>query len=117
MKIVKSKDKQWLEKQGYSKKVILDEKDLKQKDSFVQEVKIKAGQTAKNHYHKIQTEVFYFLTENGYWIINGKKMSFKTGDVLVIEPFDKHEVVNDTSKDYLYLAVKYDYAPDDLYWE
>lgn len=115
MKIIKSEDKQWLEKQGYSKKILFDEID--KKGVVVQQVKIKAGEIAKSHYHKKQTEIFYFLNSNGYWIVNSKKMSFNTGDVLIIEPFDKHEVINDTLEDNLYLAFKYDYDPKDLYWE
>lgn len=39
------------------------------------------------------------------------------GDVLVIEPGDKHTVVNDTSEEYLYLAFKFKYSSDDFYWE
>lgn len=116
MKIIKSEDKKWQEKQGYSKKVFLDETDLNNKGSQVQEVKIKSGEAAKEHYHKIQTEIFYFLTENGYWVINGKKMSFKKGEILVIEPMDKHEVVNNTSEDYIYLCFKIKYVEGDLYY-
>lgn len=116
MKIIRSSDKKWEEKQGYSKKIFLDEKDLKNKGSLVQFVKIKAGDTVKNHYHKKQTEIFYLLKSNGFWLINGKKMSFKNGVILVIEPMDKHEVVNNTKKDQLHLCFKINYDPEDLYW-
>ncbi len=116
MKIIKSEDKQWAEKEGYSKKIFLDENDLNYPGGLVQEIKIKPGEEAKEHHHKKQTEIFYFLTENGYWIINGEKMSFRKGDVLVIEPFDKHIVFNNTDKDYIYLAFKFNYSSDDSYW-
>lgn len=117
MKIVKSQNKEWIEKEGYSKKIFLDETDLNVQGSLVQEIKIKAGQTANSHYHQKQKEIFYFLTKAGYWIINGEKMIFEIGDVLVIEPFDKHTVVNDTLLDYIYLAFKIDYDSKDIYWE
>lgn len=117
MKIIKSNVKNWVDKQGYSKKIFLDEKDTGIPGLLVQVVKIKAGETAKTHYHKKQTEIFYFLTKNGYWIINGEKMTFEVGDILVIEPLDKHLVANDTSEDYLYLAIKYNYGQNDLYWQ
>ena len=116
MKIIKPEDKEWLQKQGYSKKIFLDEKDLNYPGGLVQEIKIKPGEIGADHYHKKQTEIFYFLTDNGYWIINGEKMTFKIGDVLVIEPFDKHTTVNGTDKDYIYLAFKFNYNVDDLYW-
>ena len=117
MKVVKSIDKQWLEMTGYSKRVFFNDEDLKHKGVFVQEIKIKPGETAKKHHHKRTTEIFYFLSENGYWIINGEKRAFKKGEILVIEPFDKHEVVNNTTKDYLYLAFKLDSDANDLYWK
>jgi quercetin dioxygenase-like cupin family protein len=117
MKIIKPNDKHWEEKQGFSKKIFLDSNDLKHNGALFQEIKIKVGETAKEHYHKKQTEIFYFLNENGYWIINGKKMNFKIGEILVIEPFDKHEVINNTDKDYLYLAFKVNYEDNDSYWQ
>lgn len=117
MKIIKSKNKIWSPKKGYSKKIFLNSKDLGIKGALVQEIKIKIGDTAKNHYHKKQTEIFYFITNNGYWIINGERKELEVGDVLVIEPFDKHEVVNNTSSDYIYIAFKYNYDEDDIFWE
>ena len=116
MKIVRRNSKQWEQKQGYSKKIFLTDTDVGRKGALVQEVKIKAGDTAKEHYHKKQIEIFYFLNRNGYWIVNGKKLTFNIGDVLVIEPFDKHIVVNDTKKDYFYVVFKYDYDQSDFYW-
>lgn len=107
----------WEDRTGYSKRIYVDGKDYGEPGGLVQEIKIKAGETAANHYHKIQTEIFYFLTDNGYWIINGERKQFKVGDVLVIKPGDKHTVVNESSEDYLYLAFKFKYSPDDLYWE
>lgn len=117
MKIIKNAETKWQKKKGYSKKILLEEKELRKSGGLVQEIKIKAGETAKIHHHQKQTEIFYFLTANGYWIINGEKKTFKIGDVLVIEPFDKHEVINDSNKDYIYLAFKYDYNPNDFYWD
>lgn len=117
MKIIKSGSKTWLEKPGYSKKILLDEKDLGQFGSLMQEIKIKAGETAKEHFHKKQTEVFYFSNNNGYWIVNGEKITPDVGDVLIIEPFDKHATISNDKTDYVYLAVKFNYDPDDFYWK
>lgn len=117
MKIIKSNNKVWLEKEGYSKKIFLDEEDLGYKGALVQEIKIKPGETAREHFHKKQTEIFYFLTKSGYWIINGEKKEFEIGDILVIEPLDKHEVTNNTSSDYKYMAFKYNYEEKDTYWK
>jgi quercetin dioxygenase-like cupin family protein len=107
----------WEQKTGYSKRIFVDGKDYGEPGGLVQEIKIKAGEMGKAHHHKIQTEIFYFLTDNGYRIINGERKQFKIGDLLVIEPNDIHATFNESSEDYLYLAFKFKYSPDDLYWE
>lgn len=116
MKLIKSNSKEWLDRKGYSKKIYLDENDL-QKGSLVQKIKIKTEETAESHFHKKQTEIFYFLNENGYFIVNGEKIEVKIDDVLVVEPFDKHIVVNETKEDFLYMAFKLNYSEDDLFWD
>lgn len=117
MKIVRNQEKPWQDKEGYSKRVLVDEKDLNNPGSQVQTVKIKAGERAENHYHKVQTEVFYFLTDYGYWIINGQKFEFQIGDVLVIEPQDVHSVINESDQEYFYVVFKIKYDPQDFYWD
>jgi mannose-6-phosphate isomerase-like protein (cupin superfamily) len=117
MKLVKSSGKEWLDKEGYSKKIFLDEDDLNQKGMLVQKIKIKPGDVAKSHYHKKQTEIFYFLNTVGEFIVNGEKVDLKVDDVLVIEPLDKHEVRNDSNEDFLYMAFKFNYESDDLIWD
>lgn len=116
MKIIRSNQKEWLENKGYSKKILLDDENLKN-GSLVQEIKIKTGEKAGEHYHQKQTEVFYFLNNFGYWLINGEKYQFEAGDILVIEPNDIHAVINESSKDYFYLAIKYNYQDSsDIFW-
>lgn len=116
MRFIESGSKQWEEKQGYSKRILLEREDLKRPFDLIQEIKIKVGETAKEHYHKKQTEIFYFSSKNGYWIVNDKKINPNIGDVLAIEPFDKHTAVNNSHKDYIYLALKINYDPNDIYW-
>lgn len=115
IQIIKLSGLSWHKAQGYNKKILLDK--IGKKGIVIQQVKIKSGETAKTHYYKKQTEVFYFLNSNGYWNVNGKKTKVKKREILVIEPFDRHEVVNNTSNDYLYLAFKYNYDSEDICWE
>lgn len=35
----------------------------------------------------------------------------------MIEPWDMHEVRNESDTDYIYMAFKLNYAQEDLYWE
>lgn len=104
----------WEEKVGFSKKILFKPN---RNGIVVQEVKIKSREMAKSHYHKKQTEVFYFLNDNGYWLVNSEKIEPRVGEVLIIEPNDRHEVVNHSSADYIYLAFKYNYEENDSYYE
>jgi mannose-6-phosphate isomerase-like protein (cupin superfamily) len=117
MKYIKAKDKEWLQKEGYSKKIYLNETDLNIKGGLVQKLLIKPGEMPQVHHHEKQTEIFYFLNENGYFIVNGKKIEVKIDDVLVVEPGDIHTAVNETGKDFLYVAFKYNYDEKDMFWD
>ena len=117
MKHIKSDSVKWDDREGYSKKIFFTEERLSHKGLRVQQLKIKPGETAKSHYHKKQTAVFYFLNNNGYFVVNGEKVNLGVGDLLVIEPMDKHEIINNTNEDFLYLAFKFDYEEGDSFWE
>lgn len=117
MKIIKTEDKEWQQKTGYSKRIFVTGKDVSQPGLLVQELRVRPGETAKAHYHKEQTEIFYFLNDNGYFIVNGEKIPVTLGMILIIKPNDAHEVVNDSDKDFLYLAFKVKYAENDSFWE
>lgn len=111
MKFISWITKERQENPGYNKKVLREWSQWNK----IQEIKIPPHETAKAHHHKIQTEVFYFLTDNGYRIVNNEKILPKKGDILVIEPNDMHTVVNDTDQEYIYLAFKVEYIDNDLY--
>ena len=115
MKFLQTEAFGWIDKQGYSKKIFLDENDLKHPGALVQMIKIKAHDEAKSHFHKKQTEIFYFLNANGYFTVNGGKVTPKAGDIIVVEPYDKHIVTNNTESDFLYLAFKVNYDESDCY--
>ncbi len=117
MKLLPWDTKIWQKKVWYSKKILFNGQDSWYPWSLVQEIKIMPGEIAQSHYHKIQTEIFYFLNDCGYWIVNWKTIQPKVWDVLLIEPDDRHIVVNDSKQDYFYLAFKVDYVLDDSYWE
>lgn len=117
MKFIRSDEKQWSDKNGYSKKIFLNEKDLKHPGVLVQQLKIKPRDEAAIHHHKKQTEIFYFLNNFGYFIVNGQKIVPEIGDVLVVEPNDKHTVINESGENYLYVAFKINYDEKDLFWD
>lgn len=116
MKIIKAETKEWEEKEGYSKKIFLNSEDLNYSGALVQKVKIEAGKEVKEHYHKKQTEIFFFLESSGFWIINGEKKTFENGDILVLEPFDKHLVSNNGDGNIVLLTFKLNHEEKDFYW-
>ncbi len=114
MKYVNWDNNLWQDKQWYRKKVLFDWADSWYIWHVVQEVIIPPHEFAKPHYHEHTTEVFYFLTEYGYWIVNGEKIVPKIGDVLLIEPHDVHTVINETDEEYRYLTFKINAVDNDL---
>jgi len=116
MRLIKPKEEEWTEKQGYSKKKFLNETELNFSGLVFQKIRLKSGEIAETHHHKKATEIFYFLNDNGYFVVNGKKIVLKKEDILVIGPFDKHKVVNNSKKEFLYLCFKYNAQEGDFFW-
>jgi quercetin dioxygenase-like cupin family protein len=115
MKIFKSKQSSWIDRAGYSKKILATPEQLAIPGILVQQIRIAPGQVAKNHYHKKQTEIFYFLNTVGTFSINNKPIDLEVGDVLVVEPNDLHEVSNEGVEDFLYIAFKHNWEENDYF--
>lgn len=115
MKHITSSNVQWTEKKGYSKKVMLTPDILKQPGLLVQSLRIKPNETCAPHFHKIQTEIFYFINTSGVFEVNGVKIPLSTNDVLVVEPNDIHATWNDSDEEFLYVAFKFDWVDGDYY--
>jgi quercetin dioxygenase-like cupin family protein len=115
LKIIKSAEKEWTELEGYSKKIIIDEKLLRTKGCVVQIVRSKAHTEIKSHYHKHTIEVFCILKGNILLLFDDKKFRTKEGDFFLCEPGDKHGVINDTDKDSSILVYKINSKENDRY--
>ncbi|MFA6042414.1 MAG: cupin domain-containing protein [Patescibacteria group bacterium] len=105
----------WQHKPGYSKRIYATPEDLQQPGLLVQELRIAPGQVAENHYHKQQTEIFYFLNTAGEFSVNGKVIPLQVGDVLIVEPNDVHEVRNLSKEDFCYVAFKFNFVENDYF--
>jgi mannose-6-phosphate isomerase-like protein (cupin superfamily) len=115
MQHIKNANATWTRKSGYSKKVLATPEILKHTGLLVQELEISPGQVAKYHYHKRQTEIFYFLNTVGEFWVNGANVPLDVGDLLVVEPNDKHEVRNTSTEPYRYVAFKFNWVEDDYF--
>jgi quercetin dioxygenase-like cupin family protein len=115
MKHITEASKEWTHKPGYSKKILLNPEELGKEGILVQKLQIAPGQNAKNHVHKKQTEIFYFLNTVGEFIVNKKRINLHVGDILVVEPGDWHSTSNSSDANFEYIAFKYDWVDGDYY--
>jgi mannose-6-phosphate isomerase-like protein (cupin superfamily) len=69
------------------------------------EVVIPPGSSTLEHYHKESEEIFYILEGNGNISVVGESCQINAGDTIVILPGEKHRVVNDGNKDFIFLAI------------
>jgi len=115
LKLIKDDKKEWLERTGYSKKILLNENELKSSGHLVQIVKTEAHTDIKPHYHKQTIEIFYILKGNAILYFGDYKFRTQPGDTFLCEPGDIHGVINDTDEEFSLLVFKIDAQEDDRY--
>ncbi len=116
MKYVKLTEKGWLKRQGYSKKILLSEDDLKSKGNLVQIVKNEAHTEINPHYHKHMTEIYHILRGKALVFCGNTIVRAQPGDTLLCEPGEIHSLVNDTDEDFLFVVFKINAKDEDIIW-
>ena len=116
MKFVKFTMEGWLERQGYSKKILLTEEDLKSKGNIVQIVKNKAYTKIEPHYHKEMTEIYHILKGNAVVFCGNTRVRVLPGDTLLCEPGEVHGLNNDVNEEFLFVVFKINANDEDMYW-
>ncbi|MBT8171828.1 cupin domain-containing protein [Candidatus Bathyarchaeota archaeon] len=116
MKFVKLTKEGWLEKQGYLKKILLTEKDLKSKGNIVQIIKNKAHTEIKPHFHQKMTEIYHILKGNALIFCGDIRVRANPGDTLLCEPGEVHGLNNDSDQDFLFIVFKINACEDDMTW-
>lgn len=79
-------------------------------------LRMKPGQSSKDyglHIHHVVEETFYIISGKPKFIVNGETFRAGPGDAIVIEPYDHHNLVNDTQEPFEALFLKHPYMPDD----
>ena len=61
------------------------------------------GQAARAHEHRDMFEVFYVESGDGRMTIGGRDHGLRPGDCIMVEPGERHEIVNDGSSDLVLL--------------
>ncbi len=115
MKLVKDDEKEWQERAGYSKKILLNEDELKSSGHLVQIVKSEAHTKIKPHYHKQTIEIFYILKGNAILYFGDNKFRTQPGDMFLCEPGEVYGVINDTNKEFSLLVFKINAQEEDRY--
>lgn len=118
MKYLRSNQAKTIEKQDYSKSIIFDTQEFKQKGHLLQTVTIPPETKQREHYHKKQTEVFYILKGECSIFINDMEFPATPGDAFICEPGDKHYLHNKSKEPFKLLVFKIDYPQDgeDTIW-
>lgn len=79
-------------------------------------LRMKPGQSSRDyglHIHHVVEETFYIISGTPKFIVNGEEFRAKPGDAIVIEPYDHHNLINDTDENFEALFVKHPYMPED----
>jgi quercetin dioxygenase-like cupin family protein len=116
MKYVKLTEEGWLKRQGYSKKILLSEDDLKSKGNLVQIVRNEAHTEIKPHYHKHMIEIYHILKGKAVVFCGNTRVRTQPGDTLLCEPGEVHGLINDTNEDFLFVVFKINAKDEDLTW-
>ena len=116
MKIILPRKRPWKKVENYAKKILLYEKDIKGKIEEIMVAKFKPDTKKDPHYHKKMTEIFYILKGGGKIIVNKEELECHPGEVIICEPNDIHQVINDTDKSFEFLVMKIKWEKGDIYF-
>ena len=71
------------------------------------------GETLGGHYHQEVEETFYVLAGQGTFAVNDVDYAAQAGDVLRMEPEDRHDIHNDGAQPIKLVFIKCPYLPKD----
>ena len=118
MKHVQLSNSKFEPRDGYERSVIFTSNDFGA-NTKLQLMKLAPGQRIKPHRHNIRTECFRIVSGDGEIKINGKIVASTTDDVVLCEPGDIHEFVNNSPTEPLTFMVirTNDPGDKDMIWE
>jgi quercetin dioxygenase-like cupin family protein len=116
VKIVRSDEKKWLKRKGYSKKILFAEDVLESKGHLVQIVKSRSHTEIKPHYHKQTVEIYHVLKGEAILFCGDQRTRSHQGDTFLCKPGELHGVINDTEEEFQLLVFKINARENDTYW-
>lgn len=106
----------WIEAQGYRKRVLLTGHDLASEGTLVQVVVIPPKSAIGAHYHKTSREFYYVMAGESILVVNGKQARLRPGHMLLTEPGDVHSLHNEGVEEFELLVFKTNAGQGDTYW-
>lgn len=107
----------WTQERGYAREILLPFEESRDGETQVQLTRIAPGERVPVHYHVRQTEYIFFLEGVCRYQFGRETVEVKAGDLLVIEPTERHMTENTSSMSALFLTVKVDDTAGDTIWE
>jgi quercetin dioxygenase-like cupin family protein len=116
MKNIDLRQVQWSINDGYRKTVLANGDDLGDESTLTQIVAVPPGSRVKPHFHRNTHEFIYVIGGEAALKINDETRIMKPGDMIVTQPGDVHEVVNEGDHPWEVLVFKTNYKVGDSYW-
>lgn len=66
----------------------------------------------EHHYHNEMNDIYLIASGTSTAIVNGREVKLKKGDVLVVEPLEKH-TFKESSDDYFHFVINMPFVKED----
>ena len=104
--------------EDYRKNILFGIYDFMDQKHLLQTVTIPPHTKQREHFHSVQTEVFYILRGECLIVVNGREYLSKQGDAIICEPHDVHYLWNKTDKEFELVVFKINYPGNtDTQWK
>jgi len=86
------------------------------KSHSLAEIRIPPGNTSSKHFHKFSEESYLILSGEAALNINGNEFTLYSGEAILIEPQEIHQISNQTAEELVFIAVCVPaWSPDDSF--
>lgn len=116
MKKIAVSEAAWIKNRSYRKQPLATAADLAAPGTLVQVVELGAGQTISDHVHQNTREFYHVLTGSCLLTVNGEQIRLSPGDMLLVEPGDRHRLFNNGQSPFELLVFKTNAAAVDTNW-
>jgi quercetin dioxygenase-like cupin family protein len=116
MKIIQIDPANWQEGRGYRKNRLLSAEELRQPGALAQVVVVPPGSRVPPHYHTTSVEVYLVRRGVCELVVNGRRHEMRPGDVILMEPGDVHELINEGPEEFEVMVFKTNAEEGDSHW-